>query len=395
MIQQDEYRPAAPYRLAGTTYLHLAPQPFTQLEMPLSRAFQRLVEGSLIAPLPPRPPPHPTLPGFRTDLHCAYHQRAGHDTNNCRRVSSILLDNGFALNVCPLVTVIALGFSPSDFGPSTQTVRAYNGTQRTVIGSRHPLTCFLGRPWIHEASAIPSSFHQKVISLEDDSRDMVPMSFDQYNSTLVLSMMRGKSYMPGLGLGHRQQGPREFAFIVDHDISYGLGYTPSEEDARHMVRLHRNRVRACLSGVPFDYPLRPYTFQLADYFTRGSEHAPRTEGVDRVPEAVEIQGIQQALGQMCLSSETTEPPKAMIDASSSPDRASVFCMCFPEEIPDYELPMDLGDGSDGVILPETYMDEMDMIGIGCILDTALRGPHSVFDMFGVSMIDSDDVTLYD
>ena len=52
-----------------------------------------------------------------------------------RRVSSILLDNGFALNVCPLVTVIALGFSPSDFGPSTQTVRAYNGTQRTVIGT--------------------------------------------------------------------------------------------------------------------------------------------------------------------------------------------------------------------------------------------------------------------
>ena len=36
-----------------------------------------------------------------------------------RRVSSILLDNGSALNVCPLVTVIALGFSPSDFGPFT------------------------------------------------------------------------------------------------------------------------------------------------------------------------------------------------------------------------------------------------------------------------------------
>ena len=35
-----------------------------------------------------------------------------------RRVSSVLLDNGSALNVCPLVNVIALGFSPSDFGPS-------------------------------------------------------------------------------------------------------------------------------------------------------------------------------------------------------------------------------------------------------------------------------------
>ena len=74
-----------------------------------------------------------------------------------------------------------------------------------------------------------------------------------------------------------------------------------------------------MSGVPFDYPFCPYTFQLANYFTRGSEHVPRTEGVDRVLEAVEIQGIQQALEHMCLRSETTEPPKAMIVASPSSD----------------------------------------------------------------------------
>ena len=67
----------------------------------------------------------------------------------------------------------------------------------------------------------------QVVSLENDSRDMVPMSFDQYSSTLVLSMMRGMSYMPGLGLGRRKQGLREFAFTIDHDIPYGLGYTPS------------------------------------------------------------------------------------------------------------------------------------------------------------------------
>ena len=45
-----------------------------------------------------------------------------------RRVLFILLNNGSALNVCPLVTAIALGFSPSDFGPSTQTVKSYDGT---------------------------------------------------------------------------------------------------------------------------------------------------------------------------------------------------------------------------------------------------------------------------
>ena len=37
--------------------------------------------------------------------------------------------------------------------------------------------------------------------------------------------------MPGLGLGHRQQGPREFTIIVYHEMPYGLGYTPSKDDA--------------------------------------------------------------------------------------------------------------------------------------------------------------------
>ena len=70
-------------------------------------------------------------------------------------------------------------------------------------------------------------------------------------------------------------------------------------------------------------------------------------------------------------------------------------MCFPEETLDYDLPMHLGDGSDGVILPDTYMEEMDMTGIDRILDAAPHELHSVFDMFGVFAIDSDDVTLYD
>ena len=97
-----------------------------------------------------------------------------------RRVSFVLLDNGSALNVCPLVTTIALGFSPSDFGPSIQTVRAYDGTKRTVMGTltthvmigpirysilfqvlriQSSFNLLLGHPWIHEVGAIPSSLH--------------------------------------------------------------------------------------------------------------------------------------------------------------------------------------------------------------------------------------------
>ena len=115
-----------------------------------------------------------------------------------------------------------------------------------VLRIQSSFNLLLSCPWIHEAGVIPSSLHQKlkfiheeriimiqsykdvvtsfepvlhinhneddlhfigftfdevqVVSLEDDNRDLVLMSFDQHNSTLVLSMMRGMSYIPGLGL---------------------------------------------------------------------------------------------------------------------------------------------------------------------------------------------------
>ena len=51
------------------------------------------------------------------------------------RVPFVLLDNGSALNICPLATVITLGYAPSEFGPSTQTIRAYDNARRDVIGT--------------------------------------------------------------------------------------------------------------------------------------------------------------------------------------------------------------------------------------------------------------------
>ena len=121
MIQWDQYRLATPFRPAGPTYLHPPSQPVyatqepqrppvqyhqqyrapspssparqcTQLGMPLSRAFQRLVEGGLIVLLPLRPPLQPTPPEFRADLHYAYHQRAGHDTDSCAALRNAIQD---------------------------------------------------------------------------------------------------------------------------------------------------------------------------------------------------------------------------------------------------------------------------------------------------------------
>ena len=60
----------------------------------------------------------------------------------------------------------------------------------------------------------------------------------------------------------------------------------------------------------------------------------------------------------------------------------MFFMCFLEEVLDYDLRMDLGDDTDGVTLLDTYMDEMDMIGIGRILDAAPPGSALFFICLG-------------
>ena len=63
------------------------------------------------------------------------HTRPLYISDDCssHRVPSILLDSGSTLNVCPLATAIALSYASSDFGPSTQTVRAYDSTKREVM----------------------------------------------------------------------------------------------------------------------------------------------------------------------------------------------------------------------------------------------------------------------
>ena len=121
-----------------------------------------------------------------------------------RRVSSVLLDNGSTLNVCPLATVIALEYAPSDYSPSTQTVRAYDSTRREVMGTLEIelligpatfvavfqvlriLTSFnllLSRPWIHRARAIPSSLNQKVKFIHDGRVVVVQSVGDRFIST--------------------------------------------------------------------------------------------------------------------------------------------------------------------------------------------------------------------
>ncbi|KAG5544329.1 hypothetical protein RHGRI_016922 [Rhododendron griersonianum] len=122
------------------------------------------------------------LPAEGTD-----HNRPLHITLKChgKWVPVILIDNGSAINVCPLRVAYCLGYKNSDFSPSEVKVRAYDNTRRDVTGTLMlPMTfghyqtdvefhvvnipasfnLLLGRPWMHRPNimAVPSTLHQKV-----------------------------------------------------------------------------------------------------------------------------------------------------------------------------------------------------------------------------------------
>ncbi|KAL6336202.1 hypothetical protein AAG906_011084 [Vitis piasezkii] len=174
-----------------------------------------------------------------------------------RRASFVLLDNGSALNVCLLATAIALGYAPSDFGPSTHTVRAYDNIRREVMGTLEielligPTTfptLFQKVKFIHDGghhSAIweKCSFilSQCFGSIHVDDDLFRGFTFDEHDSTVVLDMMRNMSYLLGMGLGRRQHEPSEFMAILDHDVPFELGFIPIEADYRYMARVHKER----------------------------------------------------------------------------------------------------------------------------------------------------------
>ena len=100
-----------------------------------------------------------------------------------KRTPMVLIDDGNALNICPLKTTSCLGLSIEDFVPTNPYVRAYDNSRRKVfrtitleltIGPMvkkvdfqvlNIALCFnmlLGRPWIHDTKVVPSSLYQKV-----------------------------------------------------------------------------------------------------------------------------------------------------------------------------------------------------------------------------------------
>ena len=212
-------------------------------------------------------------------------------TNDCV-ISKVLIDNGSALNVCPLSTLEKMDIDPTRVRVTSMVVRAFDGTRREVLGEidlpievgpqvhninfqvlriDSPYNLLLGRPWIHTAGAIPFSLHQKMkliignqlvtilaeepISIYNESA--VPY-IDEYTSEEALfhsfefvtvihrvaaneprlskvGIMVAREFVkagfqPGQGLGCANQGRTAIVTLEGNKDGYGLGYTPTRKD---------------------------------------------------------------------------------------------------------------------------------------------------------------------
>ncbi|XP_060178420.1 uncharacterized protein LOC132608695 [Lycium barbarum] len=138
----------------------------------LATAIRQMVEASKISFRDDELPPEGTE-----------HNNALHITVKCgdKFVSRVLVDGGSGCNICPLNTLRSLKMDTGEIKESRMKVRAFDGTQRGVIGEiclhlqvgpvEFPIlfqvidisstyNLLLGRPWIHMAGAVPSSLHQ-------------------------------------------------------------------------------------------------------------------------------------------------------------------------------------------------------------------------------------------
>ena len=98
-------------------------------------------------------------------------------------IARVLIDNGSALNVCPMTTLERLKVDLSLIQPSTMIIRAFDGTSREVkgeiklmieIGSRSfmvnfqvikvesPYNMLLGRPCLHPVGVVVFTLHRRL-----------------------------------------------------------------------------------------------------------------------------------------------------------------------------------------------------------------------------------------
>ncbi|XP_075112063.1 uncharacterized protein LOC142182063 [Nicotiana tabacum] len=85
------------------------------------------------------------------------HNKALYLTIKCEdsMVTRVLVDDGSNANICPLSTLNKLKVDDERIYKNNICVRGFDSGGKDSLGD-------IGRPWIHDAKAVPSSLHQMV-----------------------------------------------------------------------------------------------------------------------------------------------------------------------------------------------------------------------------------------
>src|SRR3989442_4263519 len=187
---------------------------------------------------------------------------------NGRKTRNVMVDDGSALNVCPLKLLSKFKIEKAELEPSDALIRAYDNTKRSVEGTFQakvkvgpiesmvtvtvldiPATfaMLLGRPWFHPLGGVPSTLHRKIkfpfedkvvtvcaqeewdIALVGEAEESFPLTGFQIAmlefGNKGEQMMEKLGYSRGKGLGKYEQGMTD-PLSIDQMVGKraGLGY---------------------------------------------------------------------------------------------------------------------------------------------------------------------------
>ncbi|XP_074293498.1 uncharacterized protein LOC141620558 [Silene latifolia] len=233
-----------------------------------------------------------------------------------KHVPMTLVDDGSAVNVLPLRTAHVLGLDKKDVTPTTQTVRAFDGTIHRVteivdlvvqtglierkvschvIDMASSFNLLLGRPWIHGVKALSSTLHRKIkipLKGETVTIDATPIVvtggdlvleviLDTSNDDCGFEVIKVIDYCPelenmdlytrshvcetilktgkyfGFSLYPRKEDTLVLKGVVLKGTTFGLGYEPTEQDLKKKRRTVTDR--------------KAYPLTLNGYFVKAGE----------------------------------------------------------------------------------------------------------------------------
>ena len=148
-----------------------------------------------------------------------------------------------------------------------------------------------------------------------------------------------------------------------------------------------------MTHTPFDYPVRPYTMSLVDYFVRASKPLTQSDGIIGGLSTTQEFELQCLVRQLQLSDRAPSTSTSALTALSFPDCMSLITLYFPDEIDKHRTFFEVRDIVDRAAPHDEYINEMLAMSLSQIEEIVQPGLASPFDFFGVSVIEIAEESL--